>query len=403
MTQTDIIDAAFTVWGEDFYRNTSLSKVADHLGVTKPALYRHFKNKDALLDAMYQNFFNRYSAYIKPFFEKALQTEAMVDGVLTMVRGIAGFYLANPDAFCFTMMEIYENTNPCRNMNEQMTARGIDFSRLYSLENCSGVYPSAIHLAGVTAFFIISLRYKSNCTPERAVDRRESDEIIRDMEVKISSGLGFNKGEIDTIDFSRLEAIVRESSFEEEDDSLLAAVAQVVAEAGPWHASMDMVARRSGRSKSGLYFHFKNKKDMLSRFFITEMERITNRIEAAVVRSPVIAEQLYLAVFTIAEYLRRRPEILVALDWIRVQRIDVEIDASPQMYRIFAQLQTKGSGTTIPDTYDASYSDKISQWMLFLIVTVLMQKDKKGRNYSEIPDKSIRILYKFMVLGLEGW
>jgi AcrR family transcriptional regulator len=45
---------------------------------------------------------------------------------------------------------------------------------------------------------------------------------------------------------------------------------------------MEMVARRSGLSKSGLYAHFKNKQDMLNRFFITEFTRIANYAKAQI-------------------------------------------------------------------------------------------------------------------------
>ena len=52
MNQEDILQAAFLVWGREAYKKMSLSDVAQELAVTKPALYRHFRNKEALLEAM---------------------------------------------------------------------------------------------------------------------------------------------------------------------------------------------------------------------------------------------------------------------------------------------------------------------------------------------------------------
>ena len=60
MTKADVIDAAFKAWGRGFYLNTSLSYVARELQVCKPALYRHFRNKQALLNAMIVYFFVRF-------------------------------------------------------------------------------------------------------------------------------------------------------------------------------------------------------------------------------------------------------------------------------------------------------------------------------------------------------
>ena len=52
----DIINAAFVQWSKDLYTNTSLTAVADALGMTKPALFRYFPSKDNLFDAMLASF-----------------------------------------------------------------------------------------------------------------------------------------------------------------------------------------------------------------------------------------------------------------------------------------------------------------------------------------------------------
>ncbi|MFA6508713.1 MAG: helix-turn-helix domain-containing protein, partial [Treponemataceae bacterium] len=52
MNKDDIISAAFKAWGREGYRKMSLSDVAAELSVTKPALYRHFRDKDVLFTEM---------------------------------------------------------------------------------------------------------------------------------------------------------------------------------------------------------------------------------------------------------------------------------------------------------------------------------------------------------------
>ena len=47
-----IISTAFEEWGKSCYRNMSLTKIINKLKITKPALYRYFKNKKELLDIM---------------------------------------------------------------------------------------------------------------------------------------------------------------------------------------------------------------------------------------------------------------------------------------------------------------------------------------------------------------
>jgi AcrR family transcriptional regulator len=61
MNKTDIIEKALHVWGREMYKTTSLSRLAQALGVTKPALYRHFANKKALLDGIYGYYCDHYA------------------------------------------------------------------------------------------------------------------------------------------------------------------------------------------------------------------------------------------------------------------------------------------------------------------------------------------------------
>jgi AcrR family transcriptional regulator len=60
MNKDDILSAAFRAWGREGYKKMSLSEVAAELGVTKPALYRHFRDKERILAAMRGAFFDRY-------------------------------------------------------------------------------------------------------------------------------------------------------------------------------------------------------------------------------------------------------------------------------------------------------------------------------------------------------
>ncbi|GHT88503.1 hypothetical protein FACS1894137_16850 [Spirochaetia bacterium] len=268
----------------------------------------------------------------------------------------------------------------------------------------------------------------------------EIERFISFVEGVISQGLGFDKKLVDALDF---EALEKPGTYpmppEGENEALLKAVASAVAEAGPWNASMEMVARRSGLSKSSLYAHFKNKADMLGRMFFTEFDRIVDYAELGKSRSGVPEEQFYLAMAAIVNYLRSRPEILIALDWVRTRRLDLGIHAPPsRIYRIFADIKLKGAGEDGPEltgetgvslqgetgvslqsetggsltgetgvsltgeTGVSLQGETLAQWILFLIVNTLMRRPE-GMSFSEVPNESFRILYRFIVLGIEGW
>lgn len=53
-TRDEILDVAYEAFAEKGYRGTSLADVANRIGVTRPALYYHFKSKEDLFKAVYE-------------------------------------------------------------------------------------------------------------------------------------------------------------------------------------------------------------------------------------------------------------------------------------------------------------------------------------------------------------
>jgi AcrR family transcriptional regulator len=367
--------------------------VARELGVTKAALYRHFSGKEALRDAMYGQFFDQYAEALRIAFDRAGEAPEGIDRCLAMVRFITEYYARNREHFIFSLIEVLGKKEPCHNMVEQMNRRGASLGRMKNYIPGGNEFPSVVQMASVTAIFRTALFHRVRAKAGFPAEQGEIGEFIAAVEAQLSSGLGFNREDIDSLDYECLEAVMGEEPHE--DDGLLKAVAGAVAEAGPWNASMDMVARRSGLSKSGLYAHFKSKQDMLGQLFMTELDRITRRVDLYARMSTVPAERLYLVVWSIADYLRSRPEILITLDWIRIRRMDIRITVPRFIRDIFAGLKLQGAGGDISP-------ELISRWILFLIVNILTRRPD-GMDFAEIPNRSIRILYRFVALGIKGW
>jgi AcrR family transcriptional regulator len=162
-----------------------------------------------------------------------------------------------------------------------------------------------------------------------------------------------------------------------------------------------MVAHRSGLSKSGLYAHFKNKHEMIARLFITEFERIVNYARMNIRGTETPEERLYLVIISIVHYLRSRPEILTALDWIKTRRLDMELDLDhptdpsdcyPQVYTVITDIDL--------EVLRGRDGPKIGQWILFMIVNTLMRSPNP--DVGSVSNESFRILYRFITCGLKG-
>jgi AcrR family transcriptional regulator len=407
MTNDTIIRAAFKVWGRDLYRTTSLTQLAGELGVSKAALYRHFKDKDALLEAMYSSYFDDCAVFTKNGFDRAVNAPSVMEAYLILMRTTAEYYARNREAFIFSLMQVY-NSRDRKNTVKEFSARGINFGLL--AQKKARFYPPPMQLIMAALVFYVADFHKNNSVPSNEA----IDLALADLEDRVSRGLKLDAGTIGALDYEALEKQAAGTVWE--DNALLRAVAEAVAEAGPWDASMEMVARRSGLSKSGLYAHFKSRQDMLGQLFVTELTRMANLAKVQIESSEIPEVQLYLGIMSIVNYLRSRPEILVAIDWIKTRRLELGKEIPGQLFRIIGSIKMEAI-----QSQDLHMLVELAQWIIFMTVNTLLwwSSGKEGKkacmepasdrtknwainNAGEVPNESFRILFRFIALGLEG-
>ena len=422
MTRTDIIKAAFKVWGRDLYRTTSLSQIALELGVSKPALYRHFKDKNALLDAMYVFFYDDFAVFMKTGYEKAVNAGGGRETYLILLRTIAEYYVRNREAMLFSLTQVF-NKSERENLSKEFLARGIDFAHpVFGERVTTGVettYPSKMQLTMTTLVFGVAQfhhhdREDSRIPLTESLPEDQVKRILMEVENRIINGLSLDAQKVQALDYEALERRVAGTVYEEtETNALLRAAAEAVAEAGPWNTTMEMVARRSGLSKSGLYAHFKNKQDMLAQLFITEFMSIVNFAKAQIEASSVFEDQLYLAIVSIVDYLRCRPEFLLALDWIKTGRLDLGGEIPLRLKAAINDIKIEAI-----QKIDHHFLFKIAEWVLFMIVNTLAlwpsnrlgdlicmgnsQSTIWAKKAKEVPNECFRLLFRYIALGLEG-
>ena len=397
MTKTEIISTAFRVWGRNFYTKTSLSELAGSLRVSKPALYRHFDSKQALTAAMTESFLDDFSASIKADFDSALQTSDADEGISSIIGSITGFFARNAYSLIFLLMNIYERNIDGKIIAEKLKKRGVDIGTLLAVsEKKYNSNPAIIRLIFATLTFMMAHFHKTNKSKENTLSENDVKKITVSVQKTIKNGLGY-PAEKTVLDFNKLEMQIEKIPLDKEIEPFFKAVAEAVAEAGPWDVSMEMVAKRLGLSKSSLYGHCKNKKDMLRRLFVTEFKRIIEFARNGIDLSPNPTEQLYLGIFSIAVYLRSRPEILVSMDWIRTRKLDLgKPDKNLEIFRLFEDVD-------IEPLRNATEEEKqnASHWILFLLIKILTHPVKETE--LDMQNGVIRLLYKFIISGLGGF
>ena len=59
-TKEKILDAALTLFAENGYNGTSVEQIANIVGIKAPSLYKHFKGKEDILNAIIDSAELRY-------------------------------------------------------------------------------------------------------------------------------------------------------------------------------------------------------------------------------------------------------------------------------------------------------------------------------------------------------
>jgi hypothetical protein len=91
--------------------------------------------------------------------------------------------------------------------------------------------------------------------------------------------------------------------------------------------------------------------------------------------------------------------MLIVLDWVRIQRLELDLSVPPGLYDFFTALKLPSYEEPTEAGQSAFRLDGSSQWILFLLVSVLMHQLRCGE---ELTSESFRKLYRFITLGMEG-
>jgi AcrR family transcriptional regulator len=304
----------------------------------------------------------------------------------------------------FFLVNINDRNIDSRIIPEQFKTRGADIGIIrLVIQKKYGTVPAMLHLIFASIVFYISNFHETGNSFEKSPSDKEIWDITCEIYGVIKNGLGFSAGHAGSFDFKKLEIMVDGTLRNTEPEPLFKAVAEAVAQAGPWDTSMEMVAKRMGLSKSSLYGHFKNRKDMLRRLFLNEFKRIVEFARQGISLSAIPAEQLYLGIYSIAFYLRSRHEVLAALNWIRTRKLDLGKPEKKMenFFRLFEDIEIEPLKDSGEDE-----KRKISHLILFLLINILMRpfmSENKNNTVKNIQNNDIHLLYKYITLGLGGF
>ena len=288
LTKEEIILKTVNIWNENNFQDISLSPVAKALGISKPALYKHFHDKDELLTDIYDYFVSEQAKFWKDFFNKQKGFSGNI--LRLLVRFLASFFLEKQECVIFRkyMLINMKLTNQIEKMQIKSVLNKGELDELilkfenngYFIENenCFFTYLFTVVEVWVAlqcdlfkAFSFDTTKYPAQTLLDTCVD-----EVTTIME----NGF-FTKTENGNIDFSDIETKIENNVINKAfpNDVVFNAIADITMEEGFWNVSVNKIATKLGIAKSSLYNYFENKKEMINDSFFKMQNGLKEYLE----------------------------------------------------------------------------------------------------------------------------
>ncbi len=396
----EILEQAFSTWSKEHFVHTSLESVAKAMGMTKPAIYRYFSGKEALLEAMREHFTSIFDEICMSSYRKN-GSGRFIDAFEAYNEVYMRFFAENPEYFIYAMVmyipgAIKEGAQ--RSHVEEMYRLLFPDSLFenelgWSEEDAETVRNYIVTTGG---FLLSHLALLSN---QKIVVSAE-DLLLLNRRF-VLEGLG-NGEKLRQPDFAALEeACIVSKEDLLEPDHIFSAIAEVVAEWGLWEASLEKIAKKAGMTKSSLYFYFENRNDMLWKMIDRERQHVGELFLSRTEGMEKPEELLYAYFLLFGGYLSHRPDFLSVMNWFRVQRINFQPPnhAGRGMMRYLEYLR-RGIEEGRFHTYGLGEFELI-RFLHFIVVNEINKAYWSGLSIEKRREK-FRLLYTLFIYGVEG-
>jgi AcrR family transcriptional regulator len=366
--------------------------------MSKPAIYRYFKNKDALLLAMKDDFISKYQSLLeksKPIKESGLENFLMV-----YIEGPVRFFAENYQYYRFFVLQLLNMSQDVELLFKEMNGEKENFLDPGILVHYGFTETEAQSISG----FILSVAgFLLNQTlfTKSLFTKKEIDQMLKAIRVIVLYGLAGKKDRNTGIDYTEIERISR---IEKNDvlpfNKIFTAVAEVIADKGIWNTTVDAIAEHLDMSKSSLYFYFDNKEQMIKDVIGSERDRLNELIVERIVKFESYEEQLYCIFYVMSSYFLLKPSIFTIMNWLRYQFLTKStkpVDHKLEEFSEYINLLTKTSSFN-PIGFPA---ELIAEGLSFILIHGLWECIEKNNSRENLKLR-IRNIHQLLLYGLKG-
>lgn len=400
-TRERILEAAFSFYRDYVFENVSLSKIASRVGISKAAIFKHFKTKDALIEAMDERAFSHLAAVLQEtqaLFREGKRRDALV----RIISHLAGnreetFYLVS--------------TVPRLTVDAiiiQLRGRGVSlFDNIFEQDGTlkdENLYYITVFTASTFLCFLMFWFSSEEASPAG------SGESIAAFTEKfnrlIQDGLGCLE---DIVDFEALESRCDEGMAAVKPlNRAFTALVAVIERNGIPGVTVEAIAGELGLAKSSLYSSFKSKEDMMRKLIEEELTNLYGSVLCNVRAFSSCGERVYILMRTSLCYFLDRPGIISIFQSLvlsgRSHVLGEKLHAGRSDFcQPLEEIVKLDFVPSLPDVGISGFDRKMLLAWLFSLPTMLYMHcriHRLGRNEMLCV---VRRLYGFLNAGINGW
>lgn len=405
-TKILILEAAFSFYENAMSKDFSMSELAQKVGLSKPAIYRHFKNKDAVIESMKTYFFDLVASKINEFNADKKNPDEDVDKEI--VKSIVVFFVENPQLINYFICQVSLDSNFLSLMQSELLKRGTGETFNFPRSTENEIYARAHdYFIGISILFYIKVREKSLQKGEEAKDADYFAEHLYDFLKKGFRGFSnpgddFYPAEISDERFSELDEICEiKSDYLPEEDKILKALASVIKKYTVNGVTIERIAGELGMAKSSLYFYFENKNQMLFSLVKKEISFLAAIGTENTAEAKNLSEYIYITMLTEINFFLIRSSLLSICGWLLQTSTEdsfSEEDDKPEINSFWAK---KIGG--LMEKIDLGFKtepDVLKFWIGILPVAVTILKSQNDFDDEKIV-KAVKYIFSFVQNGSE--
>lgn len=398
-TKQLILDAAFSFYKQPCFKDFSMSQLAAKVGISKTAIYRHFKNKDAVVENMKEQFFDIFYAQLSTIQNKNLDSKTFNEKIIKIIS----FFAENSQYINYFIILHAQIKDFEKKVCDELRSKGLEdgIEKFYQ-KNKPARY-SRIYFCAVTILYFIKLREKS------IICGKKTDSIgdfSRKMVNFIQKGIVGTIGEssqtskISKERFAQLNEIckINEEDLPEED-KIFTAFSTVITKYGINNVTVEHIADELNMAKSSLYFYFENKNKMLLHLVAKEFSLLGTICEENCAEAKTYTEFIYINMKTEISYFSARPSILALCSWLLQNGAEHTVDNEKEILGPNNVWETRMS--EIAKKIDLGFSvrpEHITVWSGLLPVSLTILKIKHKFSDEET-NQALNYMFDFLMYG----